>query len=682
MGMSGTRLRDDSGEVASWLILVVGLVAAAALAAGVMSSTINDLAVRVGLAAQDTAGVDMTPRTVPNDDATGPAADSTTEGGTTDDGTPSPERVDSGPADSDEIARITEIEERIGDGEHPSSAAAQIELRNAVLGLFPDDPETGQAVLGLMQEGASFQFAFAEATGDWSGVPGGDPSVYGADEINTILDMLGLDVPPGALPDDLDALIDALPNWLLAELFDQGRTYGLEAPLGGIGTPGTILPANISAEVLLTGSTSLSDPRVGIGFDQTQSVEITTQLLVTGNVSAGKSTLGKVYKWLDRLDVVPGPVQDALQRSPLLRTLVRGLPFSVSYERFEGLEFSYEATINREQGIQLDAGYPEVLPNLFDPTSFEVGNSVLIRGGDVEGTSFGLKYKALYTEGTVTEFDGIGFGVTMLPDGRFAVYSGPIEIIENEFFVGVPVAGVVSTTALTTNEFAYAELDLDTPQGLAAFDDFVTGGGVPQSDTTGVITATTEVITVDDQLSGEIRLGPLSGSSTWRDESSEMAITTWSDDRRDFSAGFDVAGATFEVTAPINADGVANFDNSTVSMVFENIDEGTTGGLNYTFNNAVGVEGPQHVQIDFTASQLDDLISSAQQSVENRGSPSALPGDLIAVLADSSTPNEVIYEIIAHARLYGATSTAHELTALANSITGGLDGTIDTRPAN
>jgi len=616
-----------------------------------------------------------------------PTDPDTTDADTQDSDTTDPDTTDADETTSgmtaDQAASVRALQQRIADGD-PTAQAALEALLNEVL----QDPSQAAEALALILDGAPPELAYAQATGDWSDVPGGDPAQYSDDQVRLLLQSLGISLPSGLegfLPPGATDLMNSLPEWMLADLFTQGQTHGLQ--LGaGVGTGGTFLPAGVSAGLALNATTELSNPNVGVGFNQTQSVAITAQFLTETEFTAGRNTLNRVYGVLSALDRIPQPLQDLLSQSPVLNGIVKGVPFSVAYNEFSGTELAYEATITTAQAAQVDAGNMGALPDLYNPGSFETGNSVLIRGGDVEGSTFEAQYYALYGSGTVTDFDGMGFGMTRLENGNFAIYSGPIEAVEGQTFIGVPFAGFTSTDSLSNSQFTYAEIDLSTPEGQAAYQAFVNGGGVPLTDSTGVTTSTTEVLTADAELGFEVGLGPISTEISIRDEQAVRQITTHGDGSQDYNLNYDFGEATLDVTAPmVNGE----VDNATTTFVLEDVHPSLAGGLEGAFGNGgVEFDTPQHVQIQLGPQQVDSLIGNADQSLQDRGeqfydaainSPGA--NDLIAQIASAPTRAEAIHRIMVHTRFYGNASTVQALIRL-GIVGDSVDGTIDVRPAS
>jgi len=628
---------------------MAGLVAAAVLASSALGGTIAELASRVGSNAQISAIAGLS-------GAGGGAGD----GGTNQtSGEPA-----QAPYSPDQAGEVNALGQLFLDEEAPPSSADMQALRDAI-GDVVEDPAHAAAIYELVAEGIPFEYAYAEATGDWSAIPGGDPASYSAEEQAVVLRMLGIELPPGVTAGGSQAaleLLNSLPDSLISHLFTSGVQYDLNVTGPGIGFgPGLFSPVSASATVNIGASFALGDPQIGVGFGQTQSVEISTQVTAGIQASAGKNGLNTAYKYLKRLQL-SGPLDELLSGSPLLRGVVKGLPFSVSYERFAGAELAYEATITTEQAAALANGDTTVLPNIYDPSTLQPGNSALIRGGDIEGSTFELKYKLVTFGETQTSFDGTGFGLTVLDDGRVAIYSGDIDAVERQNSLGIPGIGLVSSTSLTQSDFAYAELDLSTAEGQAAYDAFVSGGAVAtHDDGPGVITATTDTLSIASSLGFQLDLGVVSATASISHDEGSSTISTFSDGSQTVVSTFGFGDAQVEIQAPVGSNGATEWEESTTTIVLADIDGNTVVALASGFNDSAA-ELPthtanQHVQLALSYEEVAELQAGAQLYIENRvldgpsGAEAAEPQGTIERLAAADNPEDAIRVLTSEAMI-------------------------------
>lgn len=563
------------------------------------------------------------------------------------------------PAVAAEINRLgAQVEGATGPGAHGVLHPLRIAIDEVFL-----DPRRATEVFSLVADGAPVEIAFAAASGNWQGIPGGDPSEYTVDQQRVVTSMLGIELPGDLSAGDIagiDELFGVLPDDVVAHLFNTGVGYEFAGSVW-LSTPGKlVVPGSLSVARQVAGEVELSDPQIGIGFSQTHTVEIAASVTAQGQIRAGKSVLNRVYKIVNRLNRVPQWMQGLLDKSPLLRGVVKGLPFSVSYSRFAGTELRYEATINADQAAALDSGDAAVLPDIFAPEDLAPGNSLLIRGGAIEGSNFALKYKLMYLDETITEFSGLGFGVTRLDESTVAIYSGPIDAIERQTFLGLKFlgrAGFRNTTELATHDFAYAELDLTTPEGIAAYNEFVSGGGVPQVSATGVAPAALDVLEVDSQTGFELGLGSL--GVEWEIDSTNVnqSVMTYDSGHMIFTDTRSYGNAQLEFEAPMLPDRTIDVPRSTLTVVVADVSDSSVALLDTALGATPTAETSyvdNHVQLVFSAADIDALRAMARENVQFRSfdeghyaSILELPNyaRLVEVLASSDTTAEAMQHI-------------------------------------
>lgn len=661
------KLAEDRGEVASWLVIAAGLAIAATLASAQLGSVITQLAANLGTdagaisVAAGPAGSPAGPSGAPADAAT-PGAQSGADASTTgqqDDpgaaGNPTGQQDDPGaagnpgdtataaaqdspgevlaPTDT-QLADIDRLAREIANApDGPTASTLQAELREQLAPLFSNDADL-DAALGLIEDGASAELAYAQVTGDWTGIPGGDPANYNDAQRALVLAVLGIDAPANG--EGIPELFQAIPAWAVADLFDSGRTR--------VNRPGDLSPS---------GTTSLSNPQIGVGFTQTQTATITVETRTSQSgveISAGAAVqaAGSAINLLNTLNKLPPSVVTAIGNSPLLSGALKAVSFNLTAQQYEGTQVQYEATLTVAQAQALDAGFTDDLPNLYDPSSFQDGNSILIRGGDISGTEFEIGYRGAHFGSEQTEFEGLGWGVTNEGDGIFAIYEGPISEVERQLAVGAGPFSLVASTSVTGSELDVAFVDINTPEGAAAYDAFVAGQGIPSSDGTGVVTATTESVTVGNELGFRVSLGPLSETASLINESADRTVTTLSDGTATSTATFSNSETQIQVVAPVNADGSSDNDNAVFTIVYADLEPGTANELATAFNGTHPAPGTnQHAQVQLTSQQLLGLrdFAASQQTGQSAFSES---------LAAAQTAADVMVILVNNANLRGS----------------------------
>ena len=300
-------------------------------------------------------------------------------------------------------------------------------------------------------------------------------------------------------------------------------------------------------------------------------------------------------------------------------------------------------------------------PNILQPLSMDEGTSLLLRGSVLRQSTLGASYKKFHTEGTVTNLDGLGFGVQRLEGDRVAIYSGSIEAVENEAFFGLKYAGFHVEKTLEDHSLNYAELDLGTPEGQAAYRRFVTTGQIPGTSTAGSIQAgTRDVVDSSHSASVALRLGPVSPRWEINSSSSNYTFTEFDDGTHRLDATTTLNDRTVQFNYQLDENGDATPGQTGAVIVFGDqrptFLQSAFGG--YNVDGALSGEQPLldtlgsdgHVQITFTPGELLALRDQARRYVENTAlSPEdaearlITPGSFPEVLAAQETPEDVAY---------------------------------------
>ena len=532
-------------------------------------------------------------------------------------------------------------------------------------------PSVNERIESLVNEqGSEYAFARASVTGDWSAIAGGDPATWTSEEKRVFLEAAGFDIEPSEDPDRVEgvnSLLGAIPKWMLAEVFASGWKVQLQGDVRGLRSPRSLLTP-VGASVTVGGSTefALSNPQIGVGFTQTQVAEIEARIAMKLRVEAGKNRLQKLYKWVNRFrrtaewinlntSVDAGPVARLLERSRLLKATrgvgqATGLPFSVAWERFGGAQIKYSATLDPAQAARLDAGDISVLPNIWDRESFAIGNAVLIQGGPIEGSFMELSYKRLRAGNEIAEFRNLGFGVERLDETRFAIWSGPMQGVENDLRLGLSVVAVVSERAATVSGFSYAEIDTALPNGRAAYDDFVYGLKLPSTDSYGVRTSTVRRLTNVSELGINFDIDFYSASWIASAIETDVAVRSYANGTRELVTVYTRPESALQLEVPLLADNSADYRNLQMTFVLEDARRRPTiEGLAEIFGEQPPPgNGPVDIQFSLTGDHIEALRRMAVDWYASWPVPRSTINPLIftEALADDDDLDEAIETIL------------------------------------
>lgn len=491
------------------------------------------------------------------------------------------------------------------------------------------------------------------------------------DSVRTALDTLGVKLPDNPSPEQIAAgyeLLGTMPNDVLSYAINPGMSVSYSTPVIGASTP-SMIPVRAEAQVTVEGKVELSDVQTGVDFQQNQQFKASVQVQGEAGVDVGKTPLNKLYKWGVRLGAVSDETKHMIESSPLLKNAVKGLPVSGHYTEFEGTRLSYEATVTPQQGARLDQGDMSAMPSPLDPLAMPEGTSVLMRGQNLTGSDFALNYKFIAgIGGTHTELDGAGFGVRKMEGSVVEVYAGPMQTVENATMFGLGKVGTLSVglsveTSSENRSLQTARIDLSTQEGRDAYQTFISGGKVPDWNPPGVQrSGTTEVFNAEHAARLGIDAGPI---SLGIGNSSQLTITrnVWQDGTVDQTNSYQSMGQTTDVQFQVGADGKPVKDSTQWTLVLPNTSDVAASYFNSSYHPDQlnkKFDGDQHLQFEFTDSQLLSLRDRARESVGNLGGEehggerlrdldsgrvTPFPNDVTEQIAIAKTPDEVFAAI-------------------------------------
>ncbi len=520
----------------------------------------------------------------------------------------------------------------------------------------------------LINLGATRALATASVSGDWSAIPGGNPADWTADERRIFVTTLGFDLATDALAEsEIDDLIDAAPDWAVAAVFGEGQKFTADIEvLRGLSNP--LSPA--SATIGLSGevTSELTEPQIGIGFARTQVATIEVVARAKASAGLAKTGVQAYYKQLNRLDWGAEQLNrltwfrdrdvlaKTLEKSRLLRNLVPGpldrfrnpLPFDAAWDSYVGMQLSYSATLSPAQASALDAGRTDQLPSLYDPNSFEVGNMIMIRGGELEGSLYEAKFKvgkvpvALAQE--TNNVDAVGFSITRLEGTTFALMVGPISELEQIFRFGpFKSMQIASERRFTDSRMDYAEIDLQTSAGYRAYKLFASDFMLPESEAAGVRLARVNEFSSESRLAAELALGRFTGSWTLMSGSSASSELHFRDGERIRRNVMTYGGSQSEFVAPVSGNGEPDWNNMSVAFVYQDHE---TDGYPPILEKVFGIPQPRtssdrvDIQLTLDRRSVDAFRSAGRQWLNKHGQDA--PVGFARKLAETSSTREAV----------------------------------------
>lgn len=496
------------------------------------------------------------------------------------------------------------------------------------------------------------------------------------EQARALLARVGVDVPANMPPQtvfsSLNGLLNGVPEPLLAAAANPGTEIRFAGQVGVTVPPQS--PLNYQFNIGVEGKAKLSDVEMGTGFDQTQTFKASVQLQREDRYALEKTLINRLYNWSKYADHLPGdakkwldstPFQewkDKIDKHPVLKTLAKGPPVSIAHTEFEGSRLTYEAVVTPDQGRRIAAGDKSAMPNPLDPLSMQPGNSVLMRGQDLKGSSTDIAYKFGLIGGSDTRLDGSGFGVRRLEGSIVEVYSGPISTIENSTYLGLGKRNLASLrfeaeNGIEQRQLSVARLDLSTPEGQAAYKQFLDRGQVPDKMAPGITqVGYAQEITIEQARKLGLQVGSM-GISIDNSTNNLITVSNLNGGKQEVKFNYSREGqVASESVYPMGADGKIDFNNGRYKLVLPSLDENATAGLRGAFgglDNTRGLDHKQAVQLSFDAQQLMELRERSRALIASKpggkellanldaGKPVGEIGDPLVQIAGAKRPVDV-----------------------------------------
>ncbi|NTX17677.1 hypothetical protein HUA74_22840 [Myxococcus sp. CA051A] len=383
-----------------------------------------------------------------------------------------------------------------------------------------------------------------------------------------------------------------------------------------------------------------------------------------------------------------------------------------SIENKKQLEFGVEKTygVKAEYELKMPTAEYEKLKNKQIPTpdparpeTMPEGTSITLNDSRFSGTTLSGAFRGISAESGLTQGKGNSFSVDKTGPTTIQVTAGPTEAVESRGSLGLSVGpasiGVGNTKSLETFRLKTAEFDVGTPEGKAAYEQFLKDGTFPAQDGPGVAkSATVEKLNAESATSLDVGLGPFEASVNINDTRLEYVKTTYADGSYDRS--FDAKlhnGTPVRIEQHFNADNTEDTSKTEVSLFLE----GAKGDVEEQF--ARNFQSKENTEVDQSAFDKENdvlltlnaedamaLSDRAKKYVENwqkehkgesrRGQDDTFPPNrLIDALANAKTPAEVGSALMEAYGGEGWTSETFDYLARTNGKFEPLPGVIEAR---
>jgi hypothetical protein len=293
---------------------------------------------------------------------------------------------------------------------------------------------------------------------------------------------------------------------------------------------------------------------------------------------------------------------------------------SGAVSKFLGHKLNYSVSAAPDQMDAMAQGRRQT-PNPLDPLSIHAGESVQMSEEFYEGVGMSAKYRALQASLGYDRGRRVSAGARRLPGNQVRVYVGDEDFVRNAMTVGLgndeAHVDVGFNQEVSDGKLRAVDIDISTPEGWNAYQQFVTSGKVPGNGSAGTsspTSSTTHKLSKSATLSAtydDLKLGGMltdaEGNYTeTKDENGN--VTTRNLNVRYKGVGIEVEDADGARTYGLNLEDVD-------PEKFENFQ-----GLNFgdTHPPADG-----NVRMDFTAGDLMGMrrqaLEQIAQQMERRG---------------------------------------------------------------
>ena len=226
---------------------------------------------------------------------------------------------------------------------------------------------------------------------------------------------------------------------------------------------------------------------------------------------------------------------------------------------FTAAQTSYSVTLSPDQAEAIEHGQRE-LPDPLDPSSIGRGESIQMSEEFYASLGLSGEYRALQVDLGYDKGRRVSSGVTRLPDGKVRVYVGDEDFVRNALAFGVGGGGASLSVGfnkeLSDGKLKAVDIDIGTPEGWNAYQQFIATGRLPASGAAGTSNPTGSTTTrLSDSAKLEAQLGKLTLGGQLKDAEGNLVDTRFADGHHEQSFNIRFNDFGLEVTAKQDADG-------------------------------------------------------------------------------------------------------------------------------
>ena len=298
----------------------------------------------------------------------------------------------------------------------------------------------------------------------------------------------------------------------------------------------------------------------------------------------------------------------------------------LEYGRTDGIKASYEVSMPEQAAKTTDLASV----NPFDPSTMPTGTVIRIDGSNYASNEFKATFRNVAAETKVTTEEGTSLLVEKTGADTVRVTAGPTEAISAYNGVGLDFEQVKvmlgNDTSLSGATLKTAEFDLSTPEGQAAYNDYVANGNMPTDNGPGVSEVKTiEKLDYSSQAKVDVKLGPLELGIDGAQNTGDSVVTTYPDGTAERTVNLQYSGnVPMTLTQTFDADGNEIIEDREYAYTIK-VDESNSQLINAAQTGDVDrahdgpVEPGDTITITYTHAEMAELQDLAGKALEATG---------------------------------------------------------------
>lgn len=278
---------------------------------------------------------------------------------------------------------------------------------------------------------------------------------------------------------------------------------------------------------------------------------------------------------------------------------------------------SYQLSVTPGEANRIRAGAPA--PNPVDPRSLTPGDSIVLTQGTYAQLGLSGAYRVLQAKVDYQNGPQVTTGITALPGGKVQIYVGNGNMVQNAISAGVgndyAGASLGASDTETQGKLYSVTIDLSSPSGWNAYQQFLHSGNLPSSTTAGVSDQTTQQSVDDSQsITAEAHALGFQIGKNWNPSDINVTQTNGPGGAQNTTISDREGGITMYESTTSGSGGQPS--QTQYSLLLQNVDPNAL----YNFAQATGGSAPtaksnQDVQLTFTPAQLHALQREADAQI-------------------------------------------------------------------